>query len=174
MIALLLAIVAVLLVVAHDLLKAVLAGELRGVLATRCRQRIDEAASLLPSDLADDFADEWRRELTAYEDQDRLLSAWKFARRLPAGARAMSGTSRSAPVHRVVARAWRWLRNRVTAHDSLEATFFWILRWAILAIAVGAPAIRWALGGSIGFGLISFSLTSTALVLAVLTRLQRM
>jgi hypothetical protein len=172
--ALLLTLAAVLLVVARDLLKAVLTGELRGALSARCHQRIDKAASLLPSDLSDDFADEWRRELAVYEDQDRLFSAWKFARRLPAGARAISGGSRPAPTRRAAARCWRWLRDQVTPRDSLEATVFRILRRSIVVIAVTMPAIRLALGGSIGAGLLTFSLISTALVLTVIGRLQKL
>jgi hypothetical protein len=94
MTALLLAVALFLLAAVVGLARTILTGELRGLLSDRCRRRIDRAASLLPVEIADDLADEWRAELDAFEADDRLVSAWRFTRTLPQAGRAL-GVSRS-------------------------------------------------------------------------------
>jgi hypothetical protein len=70
-------------------LKVIVASEMRGGVADRCHDMVDRAAALLPPHVAQDVADEWRAELAVLVDADRLVSAWRFARRLPAAARGM-------------------------------------------------------------------------------------
>jgi hypothetical protein len=77
-------------VVLGDLLKVVVAGEVRGALADCCRRKLDRAASLLPPEIADDLAAEWLAELEAFEAADRLVAAWRFARSLPRASRQMA------------------------------------------------------------------------------------
>ncbi|WP_445152248.1 hypothetical protein [Baekduia sp. Peel2402] len=80
------------------LLRAILAGELRGLLSDRNHRAVEHAVSLLPSDLSEDIAAEWRAELTALEDADRLISAGRFSHSLLRAARAIANDSQPVSI----------------------------------------------------------------------------
>jgi hypothetical protein len=162
---------AIVLWLCRDLLKAIVTGEIRGAIADRCRRKIDEAAELLPPEIADDIAYEWRAELAAFEGGNRLLSAWRFARALPTAARGMraeSGPALATPsqtasigaaARRAVHAPPRWVSQRAAKHDSLEAFVFAVARQTMAVCApvgLSLSVALWIVSGEKRVGSVAF------------------
>jgi hypothetical protein len=117
MTALLLTLAALLVAALAGLAKAILTGEIRGQLSDRCHRRVERAAARLPPAIARDAADEWHAELSAFEDADRLISAWRFTQGLSLASRQIAGAMRPAPVKRGSSQAGQDLHGE---HDALR------------------------------------------------------